>query len=145
MLGEAAVSDAELAVLKERADEVRERFTITTKTGKQKLHYAWSKLTVPQMANESPETGKYHLVGYRDTLPHVHANYGGIEQRLKIVGDSICFEDQTSTKVDDQVLTAAHAILLRVLDLQVQHFKLDGLRGEVASCVQDHGAVWKKG
>jgi hypothetical protein len=143
VLGPDAVSDEALAELKSRADAVRERFTIGS--GKKKrLQHSWTRLGVAAMARECPEIGEYFLPAYRDTLSHVHANFGGIILRLGMAGEAIAFQDESSPEECDQVLVTAHALLLRVLELQVAHFKLEGLDADLAKCVEDFTTVWKR-
>jgi hypothetical protein len=58
--------------------------------------------------------------------------------------ETISFHDESSPEECDQVLMTAHGILLRVLDLQVQHFNLEWIEEELGKCVEDFQAVWKK-
>jgi hypothetical protein len=145
-LGKDVVPDEIMAELQARADAVRERFMIpdceACKTTM--LNHSWTRLDVVSMARECPEVGEYLLPAYRDTLAHVHANFGGILLRLKMVEESIGFRDESPPAESDAVLVTAHALLLRVLDLQVQHFHLEDLGHELGRCVEDFPNVWRK-
>lgn len=144
LFGDRFATDAQMAALKEQADEVIDRFTTSTRKGKKRVQQMWTQLSVAAQAQKFPDIHRYHELAYTDTLAHVHANYGGIEQRLEIKEDGISFGDKTPPGDDDAVLTAAHAIVLQALRLQIEHFKLTSLEGEVASCVKDHQMVWEK-
>lgn len=145
MFGDDVISKEMLAILKEGADSVRDRFKvpICEKCKTSRVNHTWTRLDVVSMARACPEMQGYLLPGYRDTLAHVHANFGGIVQRLEITEDSITFGDETPPGVDDAVLTAAHAIVLQALRLQVEHFKLKELEGELETCAKDHKMVWE--
>lgn len=142
LFGDDCIPDDQMAMLKEQSDDVVGRFTYTTKDGKKRVYHAWTKLSVAAMATSFPELYEHHQFMYTDTLAHVHANYGGIEQRLRVGERGITFGDETPPDTDDAVLLAAHAVLLQVLRLQVEHFKLRELEPRLAVCVQDLVAVW---
>lgn len=141
--GDDFLNEQQMAFLKERADEVKERFVVAPE--RTKLRHAWTKMPVQAMAHTFPDVGKYHELAYTDTLAHVHANYGGIEQRLKVTETANSFGDETPASVDDAVLTAAHALVLQAIRVQVEQFKLATLEQELEACVQDFVTVWEKG
>ena len=84
------------------------------------------------------------IPAYKDTLAHVHANFGGILLRLGMEESAIAFHGNSSPEECDGVLMTAHAILLRVVDLQVQHFHLEQLEESLSKCVDDFQGVWKR-
>lgn len=135
-----------MADLKARADAVRGRFMIPdcAKCETTKLNHSWTRMDVVSMARECPEIGEYLLPAYWDTLAHVHANFGGIMLRLDVVEDSIGFRDESPAEECDGVLVTAHALLLRVLDLQIRHFRLDDEDQHLGRCVDDFETIWGK-
>jgi Family of unknown function (DUF5677) len=146
VLGTEVVPDETIAEFQQRADEVRDRFKVPVceKCKTFRLNHTWTRLDVVSMARECPEIGGFMLPAYRDTLAHVHANFGGILLRLGMEEESISFQDESSPEECDQVLMTAHAILLRVLDLQVQHFELGSVEEELGKCVEDFQIVWRR-
>lgn len=147
LFGPAVVCDEDFARLERQAGEVRGRFMIpicaTCRT--ERLNHTWTRMDVVSMARDCPEIGGYLLPAYKDTLAHAHANFGGILLRLGMDDEQgITFNDETRPAECDQVLMTAHALLLRVLELQVLHFKLPGLDEELGTCVMDFTMVWKR-
>jgi hypothetical protein len=44
----------------------------------------------------------------------------------------------------DQALMTAHSLLLNVLDLQMDHFKIEALEKPLEQCFQDFQDIWKR-
>jgi hypothetical protein len=142
-----------------QAIAMRERFMIPAceKCKTRRLNPAWTRLDVASTSRECPEIGEYFIPAYRDTLAHVHANFGGVIQRLGVKGNlpelqpdgsmgplHLAFEPEVSPETCDAVLIVAHAILLRVLELQIRHFGLDHSQEPFNTCVEEFTAVWKR-
>jgi len=143
-LGAAAIPDEEWMRIEGDAMRVRDNFRVTDceKCKTTRINHTWSKSDFVTMARENPALWSLVASAYYDTLPHAHANFGGILQRLGVQEDAVTFTDESSASECDFVLGTAHTVLLLALELQRVHFQLNDLTSELNGCLEDNVRVW---
>ena len=98
-----------------------------------------ARVAVGFTQGQKDANGVYHVSGR-----HAHANFCGILQRLGVKEDGVTFATESPPEECDFVLGTAHAILLRSLPHQQDHFALDDLQEASGRCSQDCTKVWER-
>jgi hypothetical protein len=142
--GDSVLSQETLAVLKERRDEVRPKFVVELcktchTTGD---NYRWSMLDFVSLAREAGPIGELVLVGYSIPLLEHHGNVTALLSRLEESASGIVYDPGPKRPESSQALMTAHHILLFMIELQKEHFKLDDLSERIERCVEDFKDIW---
>ncbi len=126
------------------AKPLRERFRVTDceKCGTKKLNHTWGPDFV-SMAKKAGAIGDWLYPAYYEPLSQAHATHGAIRLRLKGSEDKGWSFDGGAQREDaDRVLLLAHLIMLHVLELQRDHFKLEALDKPLEECAQAYREIW---
>ena len=129
---------------------VRERFIVTdcAKCGTTRLNYTWSKRDFVSMARMSGDIGKLIVPAYYKPTREAHSTMGAIFSRLDPVAlsrdDRLIFHSAAQPDSADDALISAHNILLNVLDLQKEHFRIKELEPQLQTCFEDFMVIWRK-
>jgi hypothetical protein len=85
---------------------------------------------------------------YYEPTCEAHGTMGAIFSRLDPEaasrGEVFVFDESAQRASADEALMVANHIVLIILDLQKQHFRLDTLEPILQSCFEDFLVVWKK-
>jgi Family of unknown function (DUF5677) len=143
-VGKDALQPDTVAKVEERYAKVKNDFLVTDceKCGTKRPNHAWSKLDFVSMAKKAGSIGRLIVPGYFVPLRHAHPTFGGLSDRLEIVEDRMQLRHESKPEVADQALMTAHNCLLKVLDLQNERFKIDGLKEQLQTCFQDFVDIW---
>jgi len=146
VIGEDVIPQAEWDQLQRNAAEVRDGFMVPVceKCGTTRLNHSWTRTDFVSMAREHPLLRVEVLPAYLETLPHVHASFGGILQRLDFDGEGVTFADESPMHVAEEVLMCAHALVLCASELQIAHFSLQHLAGQLQDRITEHVSIWGK-
>ncbi len=122
--------------------EVRERFLVTDceTCGSRRLNHTWSKLDFVSMARTTGELWKLIVPAYYFGIREGHSTTGSIFSRLDATAVSeggLIFGGEAQPERADRALFAALHIVLIVLGVQRDRFKLDGMNKLLAQCGDD--------
>jgi Family of unknown function (DUF5677) len=134
-----------IAETRSRVAEVKQDFMIPVcdhPGAKMRLNHTWNKMDFVAMAKTAGELGKLVVPGYFLPLRHCHPSFGGLSERLEVIGDRMGVKTEVQSKTADQSLMTAHNCVLDTLLVQDQHFKINGLKEAVDVCYQDFVRVW---
>lgn len=110
-----------------------------------KLNYTWSKLDFVSMARKTGINIAALLVNsYYEPIVHAHATVASFATRLREGpdGSTWVFNIEPQRQESDKALMFAHNVLLRVLQVQRDHFKLDELGTMLERCEKAFLEIW---
>ncbi len=145
--GENVLAKEKLEEVEAKYNEVRERFTVTDckKCNTKRLNYTWSKLDFVSMSHGAGSIGDLIVPGYYIPTRQGHSTAGAILSRLKeSETGGLEFDGTPQRDEADIALITAHALLLNVIDLQKEHFKLTALEKPLQTCSQDFLEICKR-
>jgi hypothetical protein len=138
-MGEGTLSEEMAAKVEAQYQEVKEKFMITdcAKCGTKRLNHTWSKLDFVAMAKTTP-LGQLIVPGYYLPLRQAHSTMGSLLSRLEETeSGGIGFDPSAQRQAADDALTTAHNIILFVVGVQEERFKLPNLAEQLEQCKQD--------
>src|ERR1700732_2793727 len=134
-----------IAQARRKAAEVKEDFMVPVcdHTGaKMRLNHTWSKLDFVAMAKRTGDLGKLIIPGYYMPLRHAHATFAGLTERLEIVNGQMSLKTDAQPDMADRSLITAHNCILNALEVQKEHFRIEGLEEAMQVCFRDFVRVW---
>jgi Family of unknown function (DUF5677) len=137
-------SDA-IAEIRRRAAEVKEDFMIPVcehPGAKMRLNHTWNKLDFVAMAKKTSHLGKLIVPGYYFPLRHAHPTFGGLTERLEIVDGRMSLKAEAQPEIVDRSLMTAHNCFLDAINVQSEHFRIEGLEEAMQLCYRDFVRVW---
>jgi Family of unknown function (DUF5677) len=143
--GENVLSGEQVAKVRREAPDVREDFMVPVcghPGAQMRLNHSWNKLDFVAMAKKVGSLGKLIVPGYYMPLRHAHPTFGGLSERLEGVNGSIGMTTDAQPEIADRSLTTAHYCVLDALQVQNEHFKIDGLEDAIQVCYQDFMRAW---
>ncbi|HLW70546.1 MAG TPA: DUF5677 domain-containing protein [Candidatus Binataceae bacterium] len=145
---EGTLDNAKLTDLKSRRDAALPRFMVTDckKCGTKRPNYTWSKLDFVSMARATGPTGDRIVEAYYLPTQRAHSTVAAVLKRLteKEGGSLISFDSGAQRKDASTALITAHNLIINVLDLQKDHFKLSTLDAPLQKCLQDFQEIWTR-
>ena len=126
----------------DRFEEVKHRYRNRkcSECGHRETGLSWTSMAFADMA-AAVGLGRFVPFAYTETLYQTHTNIVGLLARLEgEEPDPISYGDRLNRHSADKVLCTAHAILLHVLLVQTERFKLDIDLGRLD---QDFSEAWK--
>jgi hypothetical protein len=139
-LGEGTIPADTVAEAKAKYEEVKGRFTVTDcKTcGTTKLNHTWNRLDFVSLSKKAGTLGGLIVPGYYLPMRQAHATLASLLSRLEMTElGAISFIPTAQRRPADQALLVAHNIILKVLGVQDERFKVTGLEGKLKMCIQD--------
>lgn len=127
-------------------EQVKQRFlvTICDRCGTKRINHSWSKLDFVSMARRAGTMGKFVVPAYYIPTQHIHSTVQGIISRLdEGVRGAFAFKSEHQRKEADAALRMGHLLMLNVLSLQREHFKLRHLQPALDACYADYQATWQ--
>jgi hypothetical protein len=73
----------------------------------------------------------------------LHPSLHSIAGRLEVTEESVTFKHGAQREDADRAFITSHALLLNVIDLQIEHFGLKELDSHFKTCIQDFVEIWK--
>lgn len=126
-------------------EEIKDKFMVTDceTCGTKKLNHTWSKLDFVAMASKT-SLGKLIVPGYYLPLRQAHATVASMFTRLVATEDGgLSFEQTAQRHPADNALRVAHNVVLNVMRVENERFKIAGLKERYATCLQDFVDVWQ--
>ena len=143
-MGKDVFTDEMASEIEEGFEEIKDKFMVTDceTCGTKKLNHSWNKLDFVAMANKT-SIGKLIVLGYYIPLRQAHATVASMTSRMVATEDGgISFEQTAQRGPADNALRVSHNILLNVLRVENEHFKIPGLKAQYDICLQDFIDVW---
>jgi|SRR5579859_958492 len=127
------------ADVEQRYQELKEKFMVThcATCGTKRLNHTWNKLDFVATAKK---TTLWQIIvpGYYLPLRQAHSTVGSLFSRLEETeGGGVGFIPTAQRDAADDALAMAHNILLLVLGVQEERFKVPNLKEQLAVCKQD--------
>jgi hypothetical protein len=150
IFGSGTIPEKALADIKTEFEKVKKQFMVTDckKCGTEKPNHTWSKLNFVAMAKKTEHSDKLIVQAYYLPMRHGHATLVPFCHGWKGVRLVECHSFRPHRDKADQALMTAQNILLNVLGVQDQRFKVPGLREQIQQCMQDfieiHGKAEQK-
>jgi Family of unknown function (DUF5677) len=108
------------------------------------LQISWTKKTMEQLVKDAgKEYRELYVACYVMPLLQAHPSASSIMNRLEDVGGVVNFDMKSSTGIVVWPLICAHNLVLRVVDLHNDYFKL-GVDDEIKERADDFLACWKQ-
>jgi hypothetical protein len=133
--------------VEQKYKDLKERFMVTDckKCGTKRLNHTWSKLDFVAMAKKTGALGQLIVPGYYIPLRQAHSTVASMLSRLEeSETGGISFDPSAQRDAADDALMTAHNVLLGVLEVQDEHFKLPGLHEKIQTCLQDFLDIYRK-
>jgi hypothetical protein len=143
--GESILPADQIAEIRRRAAEVKEEFMVPVcdhPGAKMRLNYSWNKLDFVAMAKKTGELGTLIIPGYYMPMRHAHPTFGGLTERLEVVGGHMGLRADAQPEIVDRSLMTAHNCILNTLQVQSLHFEIKGLEEAMQVCYRDFLRVW---
>jgi hypothetical protein len=134
-----------IAEARRKAAEVKQDFMVPVcdhPGAKVRLNHTWSKLDFVAMAKKTGDLGKLIIPGYYMPLRHAHATFAGLTERLEIVNGQMSLKADAQPEMADRSLITAHNCVLNALEVQKEHFRIEGLEEAMQVCFRDFVRVW---
>lgn len=110
--------------------------------GHREASIAWSPVPLVDMAAEAG-LDKYSFYAYTMPLLQAHPTFKGTLGRLDgQPGGPISWGDRVDHERADRVLRTAHALLLHLLDVQIERFPLPELKDLGIKAAHDYNDIW---
>lgn len=125
---------------------VKERFMITgcKECGAKRLNHTWNKLDVVSMSKKTRMLGQIVNQAYYIPMRHTHSTASSFVMRLERNTEALSFNPDAQRKESDSALRTAHLIVLEILDMQINYYKLDQFRDELAVCEEDFKTAFRR-
>lgn len=134
-----------IAEARRKAAEVKQDFMVPVcdhPDAKMRLNHTWSKLDFVAMAKKTGDLGKLIIPGYYMPLRHAHATFAGLTERLEVVNGQMSLKPDAQPEMADRSLITAHNCILNALEVQKEHFRIEGLEEAMQVCFRDFVRVW---
>jgi hypothetical protein len=144
-MGKDVFTDEMASEIEEDFREIKDKFMVTdcVTCGTKKLNHSWNKLDFVAMANKT-SIGKLIVLGYYIPLRQAHATVASMISRMVATEDGgISFEQTAQRGPADNALRVSHNILLNVIRVENEHFKIPGLKDRYDICLQDFMDIWR--
>jgi len=113
--------------------------------GTKRLNHTWSKLDFAAMAKRVGSLGDLIVPAYYMPLRQAHATFGSLLSRLaEGERQEILFNHAAQRKQADYALMTAHNIMLDVLKVQDERFKVPELGEKIEECFRDFSEIYAK-
>ncbi len=145
--GKDVLTDEKWEELKANRDKVRPRFMVRVcdRCGATSENFTWSKLNFVSMARAAGDIWQLIVPGYYLPTRKAHSTVAALIERIKLTANGTMDFDEGPQRDDaDTALITAHNLILNILDLQKEHFKLDSLGEPLQKCFQDFLDIWKR-
>jgi hypothetical protein len=136
------------AKVREHYESVKSKFKVTAckECGAERINHTWNKLDFVSMAKKTEILGKLLFAGYYLPIRHAHGTFASLDKRLEITETGgLSFSPTAQRGLASTALITAHEVLLEVLKIQEERFKLPGLEDKIKICEQDFLDINLKG
>jgi hypothetical protein len=143
--GESILPADQVAQIRRKAAEVKGDFMVPIcehPGAKMRLNHSWNKLDFVAMAQKTDDLGKLIVPGYYLPMRHAHPTFGGLTERLEVVDGHMGLKAEVQPEIVDRALRTAHNCMLDTLNVQNQHFKIEGFEKAMEVCYRDFVRVW---
>jgi hypothetical protein len=146
-MGKNVLPEDKLREVETNYRNVKDQFMVTEckKCGTKRLNHTWCRLDFVSMANAAGKIGQSIVPAYYLPMRHAHSTVGAIMDRLEqSAAGGLAFDAGSQRVWVRDALKAAHGVLLNVLELQGERFKLASLDDPLQKCVEDFREIWSR-
>jgi len=146
-LGQGVLSEEIRAKVKADFEEVKPRFMVTAceQCGTKRLNHSWNKLDFVSMSKKAGVIGRLIIPGYYTPLRHAHATVGALLSRLEDNEiEGISFAPRAQREEADEALMTSQNIIVDVLNVQDERFKIPVLAQQIQRVIDDFGDMYAK-
>lgn len=146
-LGKGVLSEEIRAKVEADFEEVKPRFMVTAceQCGTKRLNHSWNKLDLVSMSKKAGVIGRLIIPGYYTPLRHAHATVGALLSRLEDNEiEGIFFAPMAQREEADEGLMTSQNIIVDVLNVQDERFKIPGLAQQIQRVIDDFGDMYAK-
>jgi hypothetical protein len=146
-LGAKAIPEAMRTKVTADFEGVKEQFMVTAceKCGTKRLNHTWNKLDFVSMSKKTGTIGKLIVPGYYLPLRHAHATVGALLSRMEDNEvEGLSFAPTAQRKEADEALMSAENIIVDVLNVQEERFKIPGLKDQIQRVIEDFMEMYAK-
>lgn len=145
-MGTDVLSPEQTKRVEESYQEYKAQFMVSDckKCGTFRVNHNWSKLDFVAMASKT-SLGPLIVPDYYLPTRQIHSTIGAVFSRLEVDGaGGLVFKEAAQRGEADDALMAAHGLILSVIELQKNHFKIEALEAPLQTCLADYSTIWKK-
>ena len=145
-MGTDVLSPEQTKRVEENYQEHKAQFMVSDckKCGTFRVNHNWSKLDFVTMALRT-SLGPLIVPDYYLPTRQIHSTIGAVFSRLEVDGaGGLVFKETAQRSEADDALMAAHGLILSVIELQKNHFKIQALEEPLQTCLADYSTIWKK-
>lgn len=102
---------------------------------------SWHKLDLVTMAKSLPNLRELVVPGYYIPLSQAHSTFKSIASLIEEKDGNILFKNDYSEECD-RAFKLAHLLMIHVLQVQADHFKIPEIEAWVKAAVDDYVAIW---
>lgn len=144
--GRGTISQSLMAEVETRFDQVKHKFMVADcrKCGTQRLNHIWNKLDFVSLAKRTGSLGTLIVPGYYLPMRQAHATLASLLSRLEAEkSGAISFQPASQRREADDALITAHNILIHVLGIQDDRFRVPGLKEKLELCKEDFLEIYR--
>lgn len=113
--------------------------------GTKRVHHNWNKLDIVSMSKQTRMLGKIVNEAYYIPMRHTHSTASSFVMRLENTdAGALSFNPDPQRREADSTLRTAYLIVVEILDMEINFYKLDHLREALAVCEQDWRDTYKR-
>jgi hypothetical protein len=139
-MGTKTLSEEMRTKIKADYQSVKGDFMVTAceRCGTKRLNHTWSKLDFVAMSKKTGTIGKLIVPGYYLPLRHAHATVGALLSRLEDNEiEGLSFIPTAQPEQADDALQSAANVIIDVLNVQDERFKIPGLKDQIQQVLDD--------
>lgn len=144
--GEDKLSDDYKLLVETNFNQVRDKFSYTTGKGKEKTKASWSDKSLVDMAIEVGLRA-YIVLAYYLPIERAHPSVPTVMSQSKGLGGGrralFNIEPEQERKEASDALMIAHKVIIEMLILQHEYFRIARLRGLIGQCLDDYTKAWQ--
>jgi hypothetical protein len=112
------------------------------KCNTKRVNFTWSKLSFVAMAKRTRILGKLMGSAYYLPMRHTHSTGASLIERLEYNDEGFGFNPNAQRRQADSAVREAYTIILEVIYIQLQRFKIERLQGVFDKCCEDWTEIY---
>jgi len=128
----------------QKYEQFKNNYLVTDckKCGTKRVNFTWTKLSLVAMAKRTRILGKLMGSAYYLPMRHTHSTGASLIERLEYTEQSFGFNPDTQRRQADSAVREAYTIILEVIYIQLQRFKIEGLQAVFDRCCEDWTEIY---
>jgi hypothetical protein len=128
----------------EKYEQFKRNYLVTDckKCNTKRVNFTWSKLSFVAMAKRTRILGKLMGSAYYLPMRHTHSTGASLIERLEYNDEGFGFNPNAQRRQADSAVREAYTIILEVIYIQLQRFKIERLQGVFDKCCEDWTEIY---